>query len=136
MKRLALLATLAIAVPFAASAAPKDPEAVVRAYAEAATRHDLEGLLALYAPDIRKYRFPGELASQGVEHNREVYIRDFADNPDLKVRIVQTIALGDKVVSRDQVTGLADGKTSDEIAVYQVRDGQITDIVYVARDVH
>ena len=41
--------------------------------------------------------------------------------------------LADKVVSHDLVTGLASGKTSEEIAVYQVEDGHITHIVYVER---
>lgn len=140
MKRLVLLSTLpmalALGAPAAAATALSDPEAVVRAYADAATRHDLEGLLALYAPDIRKYRFPGEFASQGVDHNREVYIRNFAANPNLKVQILQTITVGDKVVSRDRVTDLAGGKTSEEITIYQVREGHITDIEYVAHDVH
>jgi hypothetical protein len=49
----------------------------VRGYAEAANRHDLEAFLALYVPGIRKFRFPGELASEGFEHNRAVYAKAF-----------------------------------------------------------
>jgi hypothetical protein len=124
---------LACLFSLAATAAPSAPEDVVRAYADAASRHDVDALLALYAPDVRKYAFPATPASQGREANREKYRRNFAENPDLKVRILGTTTLGDKVVSHDLVTGLANGKTSEEIAVYQVENGQITNIVYVER---
>ena len=110
-----------------------DPESVVRAYADAASRGDLEAFLGLYHPSIRKYRFPGQLTSEGSTHNREAYARSFAANPDLRVEIVDLIALGDKVMVRDRVTGLAGGGTSEELTVYQVQDGLITNIVYVER---
>ena len=116
-----------------AQAAPPTPEEVVRAYADAANRHDVDALLALYAPDVRKYRFPGALASEGRESNRDKYKRNFAENPDLKVKILDMNVVADKVVSHDLVTGLAGGKTSEEIAVYQVEGGQISNIVYVER---
>ncbi len=117
-----------------ARAAPASPEDVVRAYAEAANHHDVDALLALYSPDVRKYAFPGTLASEGRASNREKYTRNFAENPKLNVKILQMTTVEDKVVSHDLVTGLASGKTSEELVVYQVQDGQITNIVYVERD--
>jgi hypothetical protein len=116
-----------------AQAAPSTPEEVVQAYVEAANRHDVDTLLALYAPDVHKYRFPGNLTSEGRESNREKYRRNFAENPDLKVEILDMTVIADKVVSHDVVTGLASGKTSEEITVYQVQDGHISNIVYVER---
>jgi hypothetical protein len=41
--------------------------------------------------------------------------------------------VADKVVSHDLVTGLASGKTSEEIAVYQVDGDHISNILYVER---
>ena len=109
------------------------PEEVVRAYTEAANRHDVDAFLALYADDVRKFRFAGEMTSQGIAHNREIYTKSFAAAPDLKIEIVELIALGDKVMVHDRVTGRPDGKTADELTVYQVRDGRIANIVYVER---
>lgn len=43
--------------------------------------------------------------------------------------------MADKVVVHDRVTGRPDGKTADEITVYQVQDGRITNIVYVEQNV-
>lgn len=119
----------------AADPAKASPEEVVRAYTEAANRHDLEAFLALYAPGIRKFRFPGELASEGIEHNRAVYSKSFPAAPNLKIEILELFAVGDKVVVHDRVTGRPDGKTANEIAVYQVQDGKITNIVYVEQKV-
>jgi hypothetical protein len=122
------------AAPQPATAAPS-PEAVVRAYTEAANRHDLEAFLSHYAPTIRKYRFPGQLASEGIEHNRRAYTRSFRERSDIRVEIVEMITLGDKVMVRDRVTGLPDGRTADELTLYQVENGRITNIVYVERQV-
>jgi hypothetical protein len=110
-----------------------DPEAVVRAYTAAANDGDLDRFLSLYDPKIRKFRFPGQLTSVGIEHNRKSCARSFAANPDLRVDIVRLIGLGDKVMVHDRVTGLATGQTSDELTVYQVAGGRITNILYVER---
>jgi hypothetical protein len=112
------------------------PEAVVRAYTDAANRHDLDAFLALYAPDIRKFRFPGELASSGIEHNRQVYAKSFAEKSQIKIENVQLITLGDKVIAHDRVIGRPDGKTADELTIYQVQNGKITNIVYVEQQLH
>ena len=124
--------TFAMVVRAWATPTPRTPEAVVRAYTDAANEGDLEKFLAQYAPGIRKYRFPGELASEGIEHNRKVYTKAFANYPkDLRVEILDLIAVDDVVVVRDRVTGRPDGKTADEVTVYEVKDGLITRIVYV-----
>lgn len=139
MRRLmtCLVLVAAAAVSSASDApSPRSPEQVVRAYTRAANAGDLEAFLALYAPTIRKYRFPGELASEGLAHNREVYTRAFASYPDLEVEIVELIALGEMVVVHDRVTGRADGRTAEEITVYEVEDGLITRIEYVKQAIH
>lgn len=118
------------------SAQVLSPEAVVRAYTDAANRHDLDAFLALYAPDIRKFRFPGELTSSGIEHNRQVYTKSFAQKSQIKIENVQLITLGDKVIAQDRVTGRPDGKIADELTIYQVQNGKITNIVYVEQQLH
>lgn len=129
---LAGIAAAAASLPPAAGAAT-DPEAVVRAYAAAASRNDLDAFLALYAPDIRKYRFPAELTSQGLEHNRSVYAKSFPRHPDLRVEILDLITVGDTVVAHERVSGLPDGSVVDELTAYEVRDGRIVHIVYMER---
>jgi len=109
------------------------PLEVVRAYTDAANRGDLEAFLACYAPGIRKFKFPGEKVSEGLDHMRAAYTRSFAEKRGIHVETLQTIILGDKVVCQDHVTGLPGGKSADELTVYKVENGLITDIVYVDR---
>lgn len=87
-------------------------------------------------PDVRKFRFPGTLTSEGRERARQVYAKSFAERAGIKVEILDVMVLGDKVVARDRVTGLPDGKTAEEITVYQVKDGLITNVLYVERLTH
>lgn len=135
LQRMLMIAVLPLclhsAIARTADTSHASPEEVVRAYTEAANRHDLEAFLALYSPDIRKFRFPGELTSEGIEHNRAVYSRAFPAAPQLKIEILQLFVVGDKVVVHDRVTGRPDGKTAEEITVYQVQNGRITNISYV-----
>lgn len=125
--------TILISVSEVSAQAPADPEDVVRAYTDAANEGDLDRFLSLYDPSIRKFRFPGQMTSEGIDHNRQSYARSFAANPDLHVEILELIRLGDKVMVHDRVTGLANGTTSDELTVYQVENGRITNILYVER---
>lgn len=105
----------------------------MKACTEAANTGDRERFVSLYHPAIRKYRFPGELASEGLARNRQAYAKSFAANPHLHVETLARMTLGDKVVVHDRVTGLAGGKTADEITAYQVENGLITNIVYIER---
>ena len=126
---LVCLATVSV-MPQAAATSAED---VVRAYADAASRNDLEAFLALYDPDIRKFRFPAQLSSQGLEHNRRAYAQSFPHHPQLRVEIIELIALGDKVMVHDRVSGLPDGSVVDELTVYEVKNGRIINIMYVER---
>ena len=82
-RRLLAMPLVVVALASAtAQAAPSSPEEVVRAYAEAANHHDVDALLALYAPGVRKYGFPATPGSEGRESNRAKYVRNFAENPD------------------------------------------------------
>lgn len=113
--------------------AVRSPTEVIQAYVEAANRNDLEAFLALYSPNIKKYRFPATFASEGIEHMRKVYTKSFAQKSGIKVQIRSMIAMGDKVICYDHVTGLPNGEEAEEMVVYQVENGLITTIVYVER---
>lgn len=111
----------------------RSPAEVILAYVEAANQNDLESFLALYSTGIKKYRFPATLASEGIDHMRKVYTKSFAEKSGIKVEIRSMIALADKVICYDHVTGLPNGEEADEIVVYEVKNGLIESIVYVDR---
>ncbi len=127
----ACVALLSVIAGPAIAAESKTPLEVVRAYADAANRGDLEAFLRLYAPNIRKFKFPDTKVSEGLQHMRDVYTRSFAEKKGIHVEIVSALALRDKVVCHDRVTGLPHGETADELTVYQVENGLISNIVYV-----
>ena len=133
--RFLLIAAVSSVTAAAAPASPQNrsPAEVVMAYVDAANNHDLDAFLALYAPDIRKYQFPATFAASGRDHFKAVYTKSFAQKTEIRVTVVSMLTLGDKVVSRDHVTGLPGGKSADELTVYQVADGLITNITYVDR---
>lgn len=111
----------------------QSPMEVVLAYVDAANRKDLEAFIGLYAPDIKKYQFPATLVSEGIDHMRKVYTKSFAEKSGIHVEIRSMIALGDKVISQDHVTGLPNGDEADETVIYQVENGLITNMVYLDR---
>jgi hypothetical protein len=74
------------------------------------------------------------LTASGRDEVKRKYERLFARTPrSVRVEIVSMMSLGDLVLSRDRVTGFPDAHVSDEIAMYQVRDGLIRNIWYIAR---
>jgi ketosteroid isomerase-like protein len=134
-----------------AGAGRKSPEQVVRDYAQACNDFDLARFVALHSPTVRKFkradesgalqpgRPPGEfvLTTSGRDEVKRKYEQLFARTPrTVRVEIVGMFALGDLVVSRDRVTGFADGHVSDEITLYQVKDGLIHAIWYLERTIH
>lgn len=126
----------------------RTPEQVVRAYAQACNDFDLPAFIALHSPDVKKFtraeqartptpdKLPGEfvVTTAGRDEVERKYQRVFASTPrTVRVEIVSTLAVGDLVVSRDRVTGFPDGHVADELTLYQVRDGLITSIWYLAQ---
>ncbi|QAY75148.1 hypothetical protein [Sphingosinicella sp. BN140058] len=97
-------------------------------------QHGRSGAVPQPLPSGRsQISLPGELASEGLAHDRQTYAKSFAANPHLHVETLARMTLGDKVVVHDRVTGLAGGKTAEEITAYQVENGLITNIVYLER---
>jgi ketosteroid isomerase-like protein len=136
------------AAPASAVANERTPEQVVRDYAKACNDFDLAAFVALHDSRVRKYTRAGEsgkpapgkaagefvLTTSGRDEVKRKYQQLFARTPrSVRVEIVSMMSLGDLVLSRDRVTGFPDAHVSDEITMYQVRDGLIQNIWYIAR---
>jgi hypothetical protein len=135
---LVALATLVIALSAAAQPGPS-PESVVREYAASWNAGNFEAFVALHSSDVRKYRRTGahsqfELTTSGQDLVRQKYQALFAKTPRLQVEIASMTALGDIVVTRDRVSGGADGHVSHELTMYEVREGLIRNIWYLGRE--
>lgn len=116
----------------------KTAEQVVRDYAATWNAGDSTGFYALQAPDIRKFALDAatgefKLTTSGLEVVKQKYAPLFAKPTRVKVEIVSLTTLGEMVVTRDHVTNVAEKYVSNEMTMYQVRDGQIVGIWYLGR---
>ncbi len=114
------------------------PERVVREYAASWNAGDLDAFLELHSPDVHKYRRADatsefQLTTAGRDVVREKYQPLFAKTPRVSVEIAEMTSLGEIVVTRDRVSGAADGHVSHELTMYQVREGLIHNIWYLGR---
>jgi len=108
------------------------PEAVVQRQLDAYNAHDLDALLATYAPDARQFELPAQLLAAGHAQMRERFIQRFQD-PTLHARLVKRTVIGAIVVDQeDVVRQYPEGPGRAEIiAIYEVRDGLIRSASFV-----
>lgn len=99
-------------------------EAVQR-QVDAYNRRDLDAFLATCSETVRVYRMPAaEPALAGKSAFGEFYRTRRFNLPGLHADIVQRIAIGNKVIDHERVSGIED-RPIEMIAVYEVRDGLI-----------
>jgi hypothetical protein len=137
-QRMALLLLSWLLSSFALASDDAAPETIVRAYATTWNAGDLDGFLALQDPDIQKYLRDDQtsafkLTTSGREAVRQKYAPLFAKASRVKVEIVSVTTLGEIVVTRDHVTNDSEGYVSNELTMYQVRNGKIVNIWYLGR---
>ena len=125
-----LLITCALLVSAAADAvAAPTPEAVVQAQLEAYNARDIDAFIATYADDVKLFELPEKLLSEGTATMRDRYGKLFKDER-LHATVVNRIVMGDTVVDHERVRlTLPQGPaTVEAIAIYEVRDGKITQV--------
>jgi hypothetical protein len=98
---------------------------VVQRQVEAYNRRDLDAFLATYSETIRVYRMPAaEPALAGKAAFGEFYRTRRFNLPELHAQIVQRIAIGNKVIDHERVSGIED-RPIEMIAAYEVSKGLI-----------
>jgi hypothetical protein len=105
------------------------PEKVVQEQVEAYNRHDIEGFLKTYSPDIKLYDFPGKEITSGLESMRMTYGKLFAENPKLKVKIAKRIVQGEYVIDHEQ--GSTGSREFAAVAIYRVKDDKIIEVRFL-----
>jgi len=122
--RIAFLALTLMLSSIGFAQADTSPERIVREYAATWNSGDLEGFVALQSPNVHKYRRADatsefQLITTGRDEVRRKYQPLFAKTPRVRVEIVSMSSLGEIVVTRDRVSGAADGHVSHELTMYQ-----------------
>lgn len=104
---------------------------VVQRQLEAYNAQDIEGFCATYAEDCIISDLNGETSQRGLPAIRERYAAMFAQYPENRAKIVNRIALGDVVIDHEDVVRGPEGPRFEAIAIYTVRDGEISRVDFV-----
>ena len=117
------------------------PVAAVEAAAAAAAQRqldaynaqDLDAFLACYATDCEALLLAtGERRCRGHAEMRRIYGALFANNPRLECRLKSRSTMGRFVFDEEELQGYADGSTRRAMAIYEVDEGLIRKIWFVA----
>lgn len=106
-----------------------ESEKLVQEQLEAYNRHDLEGFLKTYSPDIKLYDFPDKERASGLDAMRTMYGRLFEQVPDVKATIARRIIQGDYIIDHEEVNGR--NLKLKAVAIYRVKDRKITAVWFV-----
>ena len=107
-----------------------DPVAVVRAYVDDQNERDLNGMLRLVADtiEVREGLPNGPKVVAGGKQSREQFRaqiqKAFQSAPNARFEIVEVLAEGSIVVTKERATGLP-SENGIGVAVYRVRQGRI-----------
>lgn len=97
------------------------PTDLIQAQLEAYNAHDVEQLLALYAPDARQHEYPDRLIAEGADALRQRMTARFeASRP--RAELLHRIALGNTVIDHERIVNQTpSGPVVRElIAIYEV----------------
>ena len=106
-----------------------NPEAIVSKQLEAYNRRDIDAFSATYSNDIKLYRYPNSLISEGQDAIQKGYASFFEKTPDLNAQIVNRMVLGNKVIDKEKVT--INGKIIYAIAIYEVENEKISKVTFI-----
>lgn len=111
------------------------PAAVAQALVDAFNAHDVEGVLAVYAPDCVARRLPGgEEFLRGKAAVRAKFAALFKKNPEVRIEIVGRIAHGSYVIDREKITGAAGvAGPSFGVVIYEIEDGLVRNEWYLPK---
>ncbi len=109
----------------------QSPEAVVRAYEDAANARNVDGLLDTTAEtlDVRLYKSDGTIQYQKSRsrlEQRNSFKEMLRLNPGSQSHTISLIVSGPVVIERAESTGLPGGASEIVLTAYRVLDGRIT----------
>lgn len=107
-------------------------EQLVERQLAAYNARDLDAFCATYAEDVEIIRLPAtQPALRGRDALRAFYAEQRFNRDRLHATVRQRIVLGNKVIDHEHVTGL-DPSPREVVAIYEVRDGLISRVWFVA----
>ena len=105
--------------------APSEAEQVVQRGLEAWNKHDVEGALSVFSPDVKLYRFPDKEVANPLDSIRVRWRQRFAKDPNVHVTVSPRIVHQNFVIDHEMVSGLSNGGTRTADWIYEVNGGRI-----------
>lgn len=110
-------------------------ELLVKAQLDAYNNRNIEEFLEPYSDSVRVYNYPNQFLYQGKKKMREGYAKFFENTPKLNCNVVSRMILGNKVIDREEVTGI--GQNGDDvlnaIAIYTIERDKISEVRFLRR---
>ena len=111
---------------------PRTAEDLAQIQLNAYNARQIEPFLAVYAPDVEVYDFPGKLIFRGRDKMRERYTGFFAKAKKLHARLVGRVSHGRFVVDQeDVITGIPGRARLRALAIYEVRGGLVRRVWFI-----
>lgn len=107
------------------SSGTSEAERVVQRGLEAWNKHDVEGALSVFSPDVKIYRFPETPVPNPLDSMRARWQQRFAKDPKVHVTVSPRIVHNHFVIDHETATGLANGGTRTADWIYEVNGGRI-----------
>ena len=104
---------------------------VVERQVGAYNRRDLEGFIALFAPNARLYAFPDKLMFEGHEALRAVYGKLFSEAVGLNARVTSRLVQGRFVIDQEITSGMPGKPAVAGVAIYEVTDGRVSRVWFL-----
>jgi hypothetical protein len=100
---------------------------------DAYNAQEIEAFLECYSEDVTVLEFPSNnVVYQGIGEMRKRYSRMFEENPNNHAELLSRIVKGDVAIDHEFVTGRSNGSEVYAVAMYEICDGKINKVWFVA----
>ena len=106
-----------------------NPEIIVDKQLESYNKRDIDAFMNTYSKDIKLYKYPNDLQTDGQAAMRKSYLSWFERSKDLRAVIKKRIVLGNKVIDQEEV--IANGQKFNAIAIYEIENGLIKKVTFI-----
>ena len=106
-----------------------NPEFIVNKQLEAYNQREIDKFVETYSSNIKLFKFPEHLFSEGHEGIHSIYDSLFKKTPNLNAQIVNRMVLGNIVIDKEQVT--MNDIVFYAIAIYEVENDKISKVTFI-----
>ena len=108
-------------------------EQLVQRQLNAYNAGNIDEFMATYSDSIVVYNHPNSVMLKGKETMRKRYQELFQKNPNQHCELVNRIVQKNCVIDQERVTGRADGKIVEAIAVYEIENKLIKNVYFIRK---